>query len=135
MTTLAPVRADTLPENVSYRDDGCDVSPSCLRCPLVVCKYDDPGWLRRVGRLSRDLLVMEVRRREGLSVSELAARFGLSARTIHRIIQSERAGALGRDALMPESPMLNFRPRPSFKTPTPLPPIRPRHERRYDTAA
>jgi len=23
-------------------DDGCEYSPSCLLCPLPVCKYDDP---------------------------------------------------------------------------------------------
>ncbi len=135
MMTLAPVRADTLPENVSYRDDGCEVSPSCLTCPLVVCKYDDPGWLRRIGRLSRDLRVVEVRRRDGLSVPELAARFGLSSRTIHRIIQSERAGALGPDALMPRSPALKIRSRLSFRIPTPLPPIRSRGAPTWDTAA
>ena len=135
MMTLAPVRADTLPENVIYRDDGCEVSPSCLTCPLVVCKFDDPGWLRRIGRLSRDMRVVDVRRREGLSVSELAARFGLSSRTIHRIIQSERAGALGPDALMPRSPVLKIRSRPSFRMPTPLPPIRSPRAPTWDTAA
>ena len=31
---------DMLPEHFPYRDDGCDVSPSCLRCPLPRCKYD-----------------------------------------------------------------------------------------------
>ena len=25
-------------------DHGCIVSPSCLDCPLVVCKYDVTGW-------------------------------------------------------------------------------------------
>ncbi len=28
-------------------DDGCEYSPTCLRCPLPLCKYDDPvGALR-----------------------------------------------------------------------------------------
>lgn len=24
------------------RDDGCDVSPRCVDCPLKTCRYDDP---------------------------------------------------------------------------------------------
>ena len=124
-TTLAPVRADTLPENVSYHDRGCDVAPSCLRCPLPVCKYDDPGWLSRLVRRSRDRAVIAARRREGMSVADLAERFGLSARTIHRIIQNERSGALHRESLMPDIPVRRLRRRSFFRTPAPLPPIRP----------
>jgi len=28
-------------ENYFVDDDGCEYSPSCLQCPLPVCKYDD----------------------------------------------------------------------------------------------
>lgn len=124
MVTLVPVRADTLPENASYRDNGCEVSPSCLICPLPVCKYDDPGWLRRVSRLSRDRAVIGAKREENLSVADLAARFGLSARTIHRILQSERSGTLAVEAIVPDSPVLRLEDRSLFRMPTPLPPIR-----------
>lgn len=34
----APSRA--YPENYAYEDHGCDVAPSCLRCPLERCKYE-----------------------------------------------------------------------------------------------
>jgi hypothetical protein len=41
----------TFPTHSHYVDDGCEVSPSCLSCPLPLCKYDDPGgyqnWLGR----------------------------------------------------------------------------------------
>lgn len=83
---LAPVRSDTLPENTHYRDDGCDVANSCLLCPLPVCKFDDPGWLQRENRRDRDTEVLRLRR-EGLSVSEIAERFGVSTRTVHRVLQ------------------------------------------------
>ena len=33
---LENVRSDTLPENTGYRDDGCDLSSSCLK---------DIGWI------------------------------------------------------------------------------------------
>ena len=26
-----------------YQDDGCEVSTSCLSCPLPECKHDNPG--------------------------------------------------------------------------------------------
>ena len=96
MTTpaLTFVRADTLPENATYRDDGCDVSPSCLNCPLPICKYDDPDYLRRTARSARDRAILDVRRREALTVPVLAVRFGVSIRTVHRALQSERLAAI-----------------------------------------
>ncbi len=83
---------DLLPEQVLYRDDGCDVSSSCLRCPLPRCKYDtdDEGnrnWLQREAKDKRDRKVMKVRNQEGKTIPQLAKRFGLSKRTIHRIIR------------------------------------------------
>lgn len=32
-----------LPEDAIYRDTGCRISPSCLRCPLPRCIYDEPN--------------------------------------------------------------------------------------------
>ena len=28
---------------LEYIDNGCEYSPSCLKCPLPVCKYDAQG--------------------------------------------------------------------------------------------
>lgn len=87
----APVQSDASgdrrPEFVHYRDNGCEISPSCLRCPLPQCRYDDPGWLRRQIKGKRDQQVLKAREEEGLGPSELAERFGLSRRTIHRILK------------------------------------------------
>lgn len=33
-------RRDALPEHLTYRDTGCSLARSCLRCPLPVCRYD-----------------------------------------------------------------------------------------------
>ena len=38
---------DTVPEFYHYEDTGCEVSRSCLNCPLPRCKYDDPIWFQR----------------------------------------------------------------------------------------
>ena len=80
---------DAVPENYPYRDDGCQVSPSCLRCPLPQCKYDDPGWFQREKRRGRDEEVIAVMHQQDLSVSEAAARFDISQRTIFRILLRE----------------------------------------------
>ena len=77
---------DLLPEHFPYRDDGCDVAPSCLSCPLPRCKYDDPGCLTRERRARRDQAVLDVRSSEGITVMELARRFHISQRTVHRIL-------------------------------------------------
>jgi hypothetical protein len=124
MITLQPVRADTLPENTIYRDDGCDVADSCLDCPLPVCKFDAPGWLQRASRYERDMDVVNMRVRDGLSVEEIAERVELSGRTIHRILQSERDGSLDEQAAVPDSPTDHLRNRRYFKLHAPFPPVR-----------
>ncbi len=87
MTTIfRPVRSDTLPENTRYVDDGCEESPSCLNCPLPMCKYDDPGWTRRQDRGQRDDEIFRLRK-AGIPVPELARQFKVSTRTVHRIVQ------------------------------------------------
>lgn len=87
------LRLDILPESYAYRDDGCEVSPSCLRCPLPLCKYDDPNRERREERDRRDEEIADARERERLTAPELARRFGVSQRTVFRAIQRGRVGA------------------------------------------
>jgi hypothetical protein len=87
---LPPVRSDTLPENTRYKDDGCDAAASCLDCPLTLCKYDDPGWLQSESRRTRDDEIFRLRK-DRVSVAEISERFGISTRTVHRIVQ--RGGA------------------------------------------
>ena len=44
----------TSPTYSHYPDNGCEVSPSCLSCPLPLCRYDDPqgyeNWKHRQRR-------------------------------------------------------------------------------------
>ncbi len=86
-----PAPRDSRPEHVQYRDEGCDVAPECLSCPLPRCRYDDPGWLKRQTRMERDRRVLAAKREEGLGPGALAARFGLSRRTVHRILKEARS--------------------------------------------
>ena len=83
------LRVDVLPERHPYRDDGCDVSSSCLRCPLPQCKYDVPNSSRRARRDRRDAEIAAARRRERLVASALARRFGVSERTVWRALERQ----------------------------------------------
>ena len=122
-TLLAPVRLDTLPEHSKYRDAGCEVARSCLDCTLPLCKYDDPGWLQRESRRNRDEAILRARHGEDLSVAAVASRFGVSTRTVHRVLQT--GGATRRHAASddeePVIPVLELSRRSLFRRRTPLP--------------
>jgi len=81
------LRSDALPEHSQYRDEGCDLSPSCLNCTLPLCRYDQPGGVRRLRTRARDEEIVRLRRRERLPIDALARRFGVSRRTIFRILE------------------------------------------------
>lgn len=88
-------QADLLPEYIHYQDSGCEVAPACLRCPLVRCQYDPDlagrrGWLRRSERGQRDLEIAAVYRGQRPAIRELARRFGVSIRTVHRALAAAR---------------------------------------------
>jgi hypothetical protein len=89
---LALVRRDTLPEHADYRDTGCGASPSCLRCPLVRCKYDEPP-VRNPGAAARDREIALIRHRHGAPIRMLAQTYGLTNRTIFRILSEQAAPA------------------------------------------
>jgi AraC-like DNA-binding protein len=78
---------DQLPDYFEYRDQGCDLSSSCLRCPLPKCRHDKQEGGRRVSKRLRDLEIFRQRTASGRSISELATEFDLSKRTIQRIIR------------------------------------------------
>ena len=91
LSTAAPsvtrvTALDTFPENYHYEDTGCEVSVSCLSCPLPQCKYDDPGWFQKHRRIARDLKVWSTMLSESLTVEEAAERFSVTVRTVFRII-------------------------------------------------
>ena len=88
---LRPSRKDALPENTHYTDSGCDLHPSCLSCPLIRCRYDEPGGARRLFSDERDRRIVRLQREEELSIDLLAARFGVSRRTVFRVLARDRA--------------------------------------------
>jgi hypothetical protein len=80
---------DPLPEHAQYQDSGCEVSPTCLSCPLPVCRYELPGGLASVQRRPRNSEVVALHG-SGVSVERLSEQFGLSRRSIFRILAAAR---------------------------------------------
>ncbi|MGD9118092.1 MAG: helix-turn-helix domain-containing protein [Dehalococcoidia bacterium] len=80
---------DLLPEYCRYQDDGCEFADSCLNCPFPDCIYAQPGgrqqWLKSLR--DRELLKLHS---QGKGVKELAEMFGVSQRTIQRILKRDR---------------------------------------------
>ena len=83
-------RCDALPEYTEYNDGGCDLYPSCLRCPLPRCRYDDPGGAAAMLRSGRNAAILRLADRDGLTVEELAQSFGVSRRTVFRVLSAGR---------------------------------------------
>jgi hypothetical protein len=95
-------KLDGLPEEWEYRDEGCDLAPSCLRCPFPRCRYDEEGGIAGFKRRERDSELRRLRD-EGLSPTELAARFNVSLRSVYRILTTSPAKvAAGADKRIAE---------------------------------
>ena len=77
---------DSLPEYHKYHDEGCTLFPSCLECPLSRCRYDEQAGGQRMALKLRNREVMRQRTEEGKGTAELARIFGVSTRTVQRII-------------------------------------------------
>jgi hypothetical protein len=94
---FAGVMLDAVPEMYHYEDTGCEVSPSCLNCPLPQCKYDDPVWFQRYRRMGRDMKVWRTINSESLTAEEAARRFSVTVRTVFRIMRRCRETIPGMD--------------------------------------
>ncbi|HEX77490.1 MAG TPA: helix-turn-helix domain-containing protein [Dehalococcoidia bacterium] len=77
---------DLPPEYCQYRDEGCALAPSCLNCPFPRCAYEEPGGVSQKRKRLRNSEVLRLHQ-EGVSPQELAQSFGVSKRTIYRILR------------------------------------------------
>lgn len=88
---------DLPPEYCYYPDEGCELAPNCLHCPLARCVYDQPGgrqhWLKR----QRDREVVRLFTTGGKEVKEVAAMFGVSQRTVQRALKRANQGGLAEN--------------------------------------
>lgn len=93
MATLTPLplrRRDSLPENHDYVDDGCEVAPSCLGCPLAVCRYDMPQGMQSLRGEQRGRQAVQLWM-QGVRIPQIAKQLGMSERTIYRHLQQRRS--------------------------------------------
>lgn len=81
------IELDLLPEHLHYKDEGCEMSPSCLACPLASCVYDTPHGKQVLLKRRRDDEMARVYREERLSYGELARMFKVSTRTVARALK------------------------------------------------
>ena len=101
-TEAATTRSSGAPNSNYYKDEGCDISPSCLTCPLPQCKYDDPIWYQQYRRLAKDFEMWNTIRSESLTTDEAAERFSVTPRTIFRIIRRcQKAEKVQHEQSMP----------------------------------
>ena len=70
-------------------NDGCKWSPSCLDCPLPICKHDDPGWLSRTVRTEKhaEIVAMSI---AGNNRSAIAKQLRVGTRTVSRVMSERR---------------------------------------------
>jgi hypothetical protein len=94
---LPLVRRDTLPEHAEYRDTGCDLAPSCLRCPFARCRYDEPP-ARRIAQHARDREIALLRRKHNAPIHLLAQTYGVSRRQVFRILSAQGGSEGAEDA-------------------------------------
>lgn len=78
-------RVDALPEHAEYSDRGCEYHPSCLSCPLPVCRYDVQGGVQVMRSQARRTAAVALKA-DGRSVDEIAASIGCSRRTACRLL-------------------------------------------------
>jgi len=86
---------DLFPDEAKYRDEGCELFPSCLSCPFPTCRYDEPRGRQRWEKEARNREIIRAYQEEGESIKELARSFGISKRTVYRIIASTTCHSKG----------------------------------------
>jgi len=116
------VPVDLLPEHWPYRDTGCELSPSCLRCPLPRCKYDAPHERDAIERGRRDREIALLYERYGAPVPLLASTYGISRRQVFRILKTADTKKWGNKtpARRSSAPTRRARPRPRAPYPAQL---------------
>jgi len=81
---------DLLPEYCRYKDEGCELADSCLNCPFPDCICAQHGGKQQWLKGLRDREVLRLFTTQGKGVEELALIFGVSRRTIQRILKRAR---------------------------------------------
>jgi hypothetical protein len=79
---------DLPPEYCQYKDEGCDLAHSFLSCPFPQCIYERPRGRQRWRKQRRDREIFRLFARGEHGVRELAVIFGVSMRTVQRVLRN-----------------------------------------------
>ena len=93
-TAINNTELDLPPEFCHYRDEGCELTGSCLNCPLPGCIYDQPRGRQRWLKKARDREMAKLFTTQGKGVKELALEFGVSQRTVQRALKKLNTGGV-----------------------------------------
>lgn len=74
-----------MPEEIRWRDEGCELFARCLDCPLPKCVEEEPRWRQRLKRKLKDRKIAELKR-QGKSHKEIAQALNISVRTVRRAL-------------------------------------------------
>lgn len=87
---------DPMLGRAGLKDDGCELYPVCLECPLPRCIEEERGGrLRRRLQLRRQHMVDM--RRNGSGTRHIALAFGVSQRTVQRELRRAAQEDAGDD--------------------------------------
>ena len=74
-----------LPETSIYKDSGCGKGcTKSLECPFEQCILDLES--SEQIKIERDLMILKSWKEEGSKIEDLASKFKVSRRTIHRVL-------------------------------------------------
>ena len=85
MFTMLSYKTDLPPEDINWRDEGCQFYPSCLNCPLPRCIEEEPRGKQRLKKIARAIRMGELKQ-SGKSLEEIASTFAVSKRTVQRAL-------------------------------------------------
>ena len=80
---------DLLPDEIDWKDMGCTQFPSCLSCPLPRCIEEVSRGRQRLWMSARARRMAELRT-SGNSVKDIARLFGVSSRTVQRMLTKSK---------------------------------------------
>ena len=75
-----------------YQDRGCQESPSCLKCHLPRCVFDEPwdelkkAWSAKDAERANAVLLAEQTMTRVDAIRKVAEKYGVTVRTIWRIL-------------------------------------------------
>jgi hypothetical protein len=91
MTTHASTsEMANLPDDINWKDKGCELFHSCLNCPLPRCAEEEPRGKQRLRMLTRTSRMTQLHQ-QGKSTREIASIFQVNQRTVQRTLFSPQS--------------------------------------------